>query len=204
MAVRDNPDTGVGFEITEVLRLLLVLLLWLGAVWLWAPAVGVELPDIADARRWVGLVTDNPEPQVASARSATPPMATAGATMAGAQGEVDAARAAPPAAETAATQSAVLAPFCAPGKQPEFVLGFAQLKERLGATMGAPLECEHGDPNGTGDTLQQTSTGLAYYRQKTGAVMFTDGWNHWALVGTQLVEWEGESVDPPPGLVPGQ
>ena len=44
----------------------------------------------------------------------------------------------------------------------EFNFGIAALHERLGATMGVPLECEHINPD-NGDTIQHTSTGLAYY-----------------------------------------
>jgi hypothetical protein len=86
----------------------------------------------------------------------------------------------------------VLAPFCAPGRSPAFVLGFARLKERLGPIMGEPIECEHVNPS-NGDTLQQTTTGLAMYRPANGELEFTNGWEHWALVGDQLLTWEGDA-----------
>jgi len=87
-------------------------------------------------------------------------------------------------------------PFCEPGESPEFRSGFAQLKEQLGAVMAEPAECEHLDA-ATGDTLQNTTTGLAYYRQATNTPTFTDGQRHWALTGDGLIAWEGGGPDPP-------
>jgi hypothetical protein len=79
---------------------------------------------------------------------------------------------------TVATAGAA-APHCAPGQEPQFVLGFAFMKSQLGDVMGEPLECEHPNPD-NGDSLQQTATGLAFYRLATNTPTFTDGWNHWA------------------------
>jgi hypothetical protein len=87
---------------------------------------------------------------------------------------------------------------CQPGQQPTFERGVATLKQQLGDTMGAPVECEH-PVSATGDTVQQTSTGLAMYRAVTNTVMFTDGWRHWALTPDGMVRWEGEAADPPSG-----
>ena len=98
-------------------------------------------------------------------------------------------------------RSAAAAPYCAEGQGPEFSLGFADLQLQLGDTMGVPIECEHSD-RATGDTLQNTTTGLAFYRKSTGIIMFTDGWNHWALTAYGLVSWEGASVDPPGSVFP--
>jgi hypothetical protein len=95
---------------------------------------------------------------------------------------------------------AAAAPFCPPGQAARFVLGFAELKHQLGDTIGEPLECEHPNP-ANGDTLQQTSTGLAMYRPSTGELNFTDGWHHWALAPGGLVAWEGQ--DSPPATVIG-
>jgi len=55
----------------------------------------------------------------------------------------------------------VLAPFCAAGKPASFVLGLAELNERLGHVMGESVACEHVNPT-NGDTLQK-ATGLATY-----------------------------------------
>jgi hypothetical protein len=99
-------------------------------------------------------------------------------------------------AVSATATQAALAPHCAPGQAPTFVLGFAELDRRLGGVMGTPLECEHANPE-NGDALQRTTTGLAYYRKQSNTAMFTDGWRHWALTAKGLIYWEGESADPP-------
>jgi hypothetical protein len=88
---------------------------------------------------------------------------------------------------------------CRPGEQPAFAFGFAALKERVGTAMGTPSSCEYGDPNGSGDTLQNTSTGLAFYRKSTNTPTFTNGFEHWALTPAGLVHWTGDSIDPTPG-----
>jgi hypothetical protein len=92
--------------------------------------------------------------------------------------------------------SAQSAPYCEPGQTPEFVDGFAMLKAELGDPMGDPLECEHTNPE-NGDALQQTSTGLAFYRASANTWTFTNGYEHWALASEGLVYWTGESIDPP-------
>ena len=88
------------------------------------------------------------------------------------------------------------APFCRADEAPEFRFGLARLKAQLGSVMGDPVECEHAD-SPTGDTLQHTTTGLAYYRRATNAPAFTDGYRHWAWTASGLVAWEGTAVDPP-------
>ena len=92
--------------------------------------------------------------------------------------------------------SALAAPFCGPGETPQFRFGFAHLKSLLGETMGQPIECEHANPE-NGDTLQQTSTGLSFYRKATNTPTFTDGWTHWAWTAQGLVTWTGSDIDPP-------
>ena len=89
------------------------------------------------------------------------------------------------------------APHCAPDRSPQFVFGFASLKGQLEDAMGDPASCEYADPNGTGDTLQDTSRGLAFWRKSTNTPTFTDGGTHWALADTGLVTWTGASIDPP-------
>ena len=71
------------------------------------------------------------------------------------------------------------APYCRTGEAPYFALGFAALAQS-GVPMGSSLECEHANP-ANGDTLQKTSTGLAFYRKSTNTPTFTDGYNHWGL-----------------------
>ena len=73
------------------------------------------------------------------------------------------------------------APYCAPGTQPQFTHGFAALKAALGPVMGEPTECEHNDGD-SGDILQQTTTGLSFWRKSTNTPTFTDGYRHWALL----------------------
>ena len=76
------------------------------------------------------------------------------------------------------------------------MFGFAFLKSLLGDVMGDPLECEHANPE-NGDTLQQTTTGLSFYRKSTNTATFTDGWSHWAWTTHGLVTWTGDAIDPP-------
>ena len=92
--------------------------------------------------------------------------------------------------------AAQAAPFCAAGQAPQFVLGFAQLDQRVGAAMGSAVDCEHTDPV-SGDTQQHTTTGLAYVPHQSGLVTFTNGWEHYALMGNQVELWRNASADPP-------
>ncbi|HLZ29945.1 MAG TPA: hypothetical protein VKV73_21705 [Chloroflexota bacterium] len=86
--------------------------------------------------------------------------------------------------------------LCAQDGVTTFAPVFEALADRLGPTMGNPVECEHTDPR-TGDTLQSTTSGLAYFRPYASTPAFTDGWQHWALVDEGLVSWAGPSSDPP-------
>ncbi|HYW88750.1 MAG TPA: hypothetical protein VFB50_13325, partial [Chloroflexota bacterium] len=105
-----------------------------------------------------------------------------------------------PAQDLAAPPIAVSNPSstrCAPGVSPRFVLGFAELKTRLGDTMGEPLTCEFADPSGSGDMHQLTTSGLAFWRKSTNTPTFTNGSQHWGRTATGWVEWTGTSTDPP-------
>ncbi len=93
--------------------------------------------------------------------------------------------------------TAAQAPYCAAGQQPAFLNGMAALKQQVGDPMGTPVECEH-VASAAGDTVQQTSMGLAAYDKATNTVSFTDGWRHWALTAQGLIAWEGDSAAPPP------
>jgi hypothetical protein len=99
-------------------------------------------------------------------------------------------------AQPASAAQAQAAAYCGPGTSPRFVQGFAALKAALGPVMGDPIECEHTDGD-SGDVLQQTTTGLAFWRKATNTSTFTDGYRHWALTAGGLVAWEGSSIDPP-------
>src|SRR5215204_387851 len=96
--------------------------------------------------------------------------------------------------------SAAASPNCQLGQAPEFVLGFAALQQSVGQAMGDPIECEHANP-ANGDTLQQTTTGLAFYRKATNTSTFTNGSEHWGLTSSGLVFWTGSSIDPPGSVV---
>ncbi len=85
---------------------------------------------------------------------------------------------------------------CSGGGAVELGVGFRDLADLLGALVGEPLECEHADAS-TGDVVQQTSTGLLYWRKSTNTPTFTNGDQHWALRGEQILQWSGDSVDPP-------
>lgn len=97
---------------------------------------------------------------------------------------------------------AITAPYCAADQAPAFALGLTSLKSRLGDVMGTPVECEH-PVSPAGDTIQQTTTGLAAYKTSTSTVSFTDGWRHYALTPRGFVTWEGPESDPPAGVPSG-
>lgn len=97
--------------------------------------------------------------------------------------------------------SAQAAPFCAPGEAAAFRFGIAALQERLGSVMGTPLECEHVNA-ASGDTVQQTTTGLAYFNPAANMPVFTDGDVHYALADGKLVMWRGDAAILPPPSPP--
>lgn len=97
---------------------------------------------------------------------------------------------------TAVPASAQEAAFCRSGESPQFTFGFAVLKAQLGAAMGDPIECAH--PNSAnGDVLQNTTTGLSFWRKSTNTPTFTNGWEHWGLTPGGSAFWTGDSIDPP-------
>jgi hypothetical protein len=65
--------------------------------------------------------------------------------------------------------------------------------------MGEPVECEHAQSD-NGDTLQATTTGLAYYRKTLNTPIFTDGQAHYAWTTQGLIGWRGPSADAPLSL----
>jgi hypothetical protein len=96
---------------------------------------------------------------------------------------------------------AQMAPYCQTADAPTFAAPLAGLQGALGDKMGAPVECPHVDAL-SGDTIQQTSTGLAYVRSASGLATFTDGASHWAMTPAGMVAWDGGALDPPAGLAP--
>jgi len=105
-----------------------------------------------------------------------------------------------PATVTPRPRTPVASPTTAPGacnaSRPSFVGGLAALRTRLGPSMGEPLECERAVDD-QGDTQQNTTTGLAYYRRQVNVASFTTGWDHWGVRDGRLVHWTGDAVDPP-------
>jgi hypothetical protein len=94
--------------------------------------------------------------------------------------------------------------YCASGQVPQYAGGFAELKSQLADWQGDPITCEFADPNGSGDILQRTTTGLAFWRKSTNTPTFTNGIDHWALTAARgLVYWNGSNVDPPAEALPG-
>jgi hypothetical protein len=88
------------------------------------------------------------------------------------------------------------APYCNEGEVASFQNGVATLHQLVGSAMGAPTECEHA-ASASGDTLQQTTTGLAAYDATTNTVTFTDGWHHYALTPSGYLTWVGTEATPP-------
>ena len=91
--------------------------------------------------------------------------------------------------------------YCAPDQAPTYAFAFADLKAAVGDPMGDPLTCEYGDPEGTGDVLQATTTGMAVWRASSSTPIFTAGSDHWAIVASGPVSWSGPGLDPPADLV---
>jgi hypothetical protein len=87
------------------------------------------------------------------------------------------------------------AAYCGPGQTLAFDGRLLELKQRLGDTMGVPVECAHAG-SAASDTIEQTTTGLAEFNQQTGTASFTDGWRHWAVTPRGFVAWEGQSEPP--------
>jgi hypothetical protein len=85
---------------------------------------------------------------------------------------------------------------CMVGRQPTFGADLAPLKQAVGEAMGQPVECEHVNPD-NGDLLQQTTTGLAVYRESSHVSTFTDGWRHWMLAPDRSITWVGTNSTPP-------
>ena len=80
--------------------------------------------------------------------------------------------------------------------EPALQLRLCRSAGSLGTAMGDPVECEHTDGD-SGDVLQQTSTGLAFWRKSTN----TPDLHRWlpsvGATSAGLLSWEGPSVDPP-------
>jgi hypothetical protein len=159
----------------ELLCLFIVLAAGVATAWWASHKLGVDLSSINTLAAVLGV----------NERIATTHLV--GYSAAGAEPATGAA----PAAGTAPT-----APYCSPGQGPAFDPRLVELKQRLGDTMGAPIECAHPGA-AVSDTIEQTSTGLAEFNQLTGTASFTDGWHHWAVTPRGFVSWEGTESEPP-------
>ncbi len=174
---RERRTSGTTFGSVELFGILLVMAVGILAGWQISQKLGVDLSGTARLAGSLGFVEPSRPPHVQSG-SVVVAGVRAGATPTSGNGS------APPAA------------FCPAGERPRFQFGFAELKAQLGATMGDPVECEHANAD-NGDTLQQTTTGLAFYRKTTNTATFTNGPEHWALTRSGVVQWQGDSPDPP-------
>jgi peptidoglycan/xylan/chitin deacetylase (PgdA/CDA1 family) len=69
------------------------------------------------------------------------------------------------------------------------------LRAVIGEAMGQPTGCETA-VDSAGDTMQATSTGMAWYTPGVAATIFTDGYHRWELDLRGLTYWDG------PGALP--
>lgn len=154
----------------EFFLLILVLVAGAGTAWWAGHRVGLDLHGISTAAALLGIGETSPAAHQAVGY-------TPGA---------------------AAEESTGAPAFCSSGQTPTFAAGIAQLKQQLGETMGTPIECEHA-ASADGNTIQQTTTGLAAFDRATNTASFTDGWRHWAITARGMVTWEGSDPNPPTG-----
>jgi len=71
----------------------------------------------------------------------------------------------------------------------------ANLQVAVGAAMGQPIDCE--SPIDTsGDTIQHTSTGTAWFTLAQADALFTDGYHRWELNPDGLTYWSSPDAVP--------
>jgi hypothetical protein len=92
--------------------------------------------------------------------------------------------------QPAATGATQVQPNCSLGQTPTLSYRFAELHGQLGTIVGDPIECEHVDAV-SGDTYQQTTTGIALYHKNANMALFTNGREQWAITADGLVHWSG-------------
>jgi len=172
---RHRARRGATVGSPELLYLFIVLLAGVGTAWWAGHKIGMDLSGISTAASVLGLTeTDKHAPA-----GYTPPSVVSDAQ-----------------SNAASATGAPAAAFCSPGESPAFSMGVADLKQVVGDAMGSPVECEHLAAD-SGDSIQETTTGLAVFNRATNTATFTDGWRHWALTQAGLVTWEGTQADPP-------
>jgi len=105
---------------------------------------------------------------------------------------------------TAPIAAADGAPYCRRGEAPAFHFGFATLQAQLGAGMGDPLECAHVTGTTGQLTVQETTTGIAYYLSDVNLAAFVvmfigKPYVHFGLAKDGLMYWRGDDAYPPDG-----
>ncbi len=94
---------------------------------------------------------------------------------------------APPFARSSRADSA----DCADGFGPDL----ADLRTAVGDAMGQPVDCET-SIDATGDTMQHTSTGTAWFTIAQSDAFFTDGYHRWDLNPGGLTYWSSPDATP--------
>jgi peptidoglycan/xylan/chitin deacetylase (PgdA/CDA1 family) len=84
--------------------------------------------------------------------------------------------------------------------QPEFGSDLADLHAAIGDAMGQPTGCER-QVDSVGDTMQTTSSGMAWYQPGASMAIFTDGYHRWTL-GRQGLTYQA-SPDATPLVMDG-
>lgn len=79
--------------------------------------------------------------------------------------------------------------------QLEFGADLANLHAAIGDAMGQPTGCET-PVDSVGDTMQTTSSGMAWYQLGQGMAIFTDGYHRWALDQQGLTYWDSPDATP--------
>jgi peptidoglycan/xylan/chitin deacetylase (PgdA/CDA1 family) len=77
----------------------------------------------------------------------------------------------------------------------EFGADLADLHAAIGDAMGQPTGCETAIDS-VGDTMQTTSSGMAWYQLGAGMAIFTDGYHRWALDRQGLTYWNSPGATP--------
>jgi hypothetical protein len=169
---RRGPRRG-----SDLVGILLVVVVGLGFGRWFVDSASVDLNGVTVVPVALGFTTWGDQPVRAHSGADAPPFAPT-----------------PSPVEDVPTAAPVASPGADPGacsaNAPSFVLGLAELKNRVGEAMGDPIECERA-VDADGDTEQLTTTGLAAYAEQTHTVSFTDGWRRWGLSAGSL----GLSVD---------
>jgi peptidoglycan/xylan/chitin deacetylase (PgdA/CDA1 family) len=80
---------------------------------------------------------------------------------------------------------------CSDGFGPDL----ADLRTAVGDAMGQPVDCET-PIDASGDTIQHTSTGTAWFTESQSEAFFTDGYHRWDLNPGGLTYWSSPEATP--------